>query len=649
MGKARRRKTEERTQPLGRRVETVQAPSTKWTVVYAAAIVGATIAAYAGLRGNGFVYFDDPKYVTENPVVRNGLTLDGIRWAFTTGTDANWFPMTWLSHMLDVQLFGMNAAGHHLTSLATHIASALLLLLALVWMTNAPARSAVVAAFFALHPLHVESVAWVAERKDVLSAFFFMLTMCAYARYARKPSAMRYAAVAIFLAAGLMCKPMLVTLPFVLLLLDWWPLARVGKESIGRLVKEKLPLFGLVIVSSVITFLVQRSGGAVGALDAYPFAARVANAITSYATYIRMMVWPSGLAAFYPYPDLVSQVVIALSLLILATVTYIAAKMFRVRPYIIVGWLWFLGTLVPVIGLVQVGNQAMADRYTYIPLIGLFIIVSWGLAELANKVRLPRPALPIAGGIALAILGVITQRQVAYWKDSTSLWTRALAVTSDNHVAHNNLGRELAESGRIDEAIAEYNAALRIKPAYATARTNLGVALAKRGKSADAVASYNEALRIKPDLPETHSNLGAALAAQGKLAEAIDEYRTAIRLNPNLADAHANLGLALVGSGRVDEGIGEYATALRLKPDFVEVHNNYGYALASQGRLEDAIPHFKEAIRLKPDFVLAHVNLAMTLANAERKPEAIREFKEVLRIDPSHQMAKEAIARLEGR
>lgn len=617
--------------------------------MYAVAIAIATVVAYIGVRRNGFVYYDDPKYVTENQIVHGGLTMHGIKWAFTTGTDANWFPVTWLSHMLDVELFGVNPAAHHLTSLVIHIASTLLLLVALTWMTKAPGRSAFVAGLFALHPLHAESVAWIAERKDVLSTFFFMLTLCAYAQYARRPSALRYGAVAAFLALGLMCKPMLVTLPFLLLLLDVWPLKRIGNHSIGRLVREKAPLFGLVIASSVVTFTVQRSGGAVGGLDAYPFPTRVGNAIASYAEYIRMMLWPSGLAAFYPYPESISPAIVAGALAVLGAVTFAAIKLARSRPYILVGWLWYLGTLVPVIGIVQVGNQALADRYTYIPLIGLFIILAWGAADVAKRWRLPRAGLATAAAILLIALAVITQRQVGYWNDSTTLWTHALAVTIDNHLAHNNLGRELAEKGRFDEAIAEYNAALRIKPAYATALTNLGAALAKSGKKEDAIRSYTEALRIKPDLPEAHLNLGATLAAEGKSAEAIEHYRTAISLNPNLADAHANLGLALADRGQIGDATTEYKNALRIKPDFVEVHNNLGYALASEGKLDEAIPHFNEALRLKPDFILAHVNLAMTLANAGRKAEAVREFREVLRLDPSHQMARESLEQLGAR
>jgi len=647
VGKGRRRKVQEKKQTPPR-TPVAATSSAREIVIYAALIALVTAVAYSSVRRNGFVYYDDPKYVTENHVVLRGLTMDGIKWAFTTGTDANWFPVTWLSHMLDVQLFGMNAGAHHLVSLIIHIASAVLLLLALTWMTGAPGRSAFVASLFALHPLHVESVAWVAERKDVLSTFFFMLTLCAYAQYARKPGGLRYSAVVAFFAIGLMCKPMLVTLPFLLLLLDFWPLKRVGRDSTASLIKEKLPLFALVIVSSVVTFLVQRAGGAVGGLDSYPLPARVGNAVTAYAGYIRMMLWPAGLASFYPYPESLSPGLVAVSIAIIALATFGAIRTARSYPYILVGWLWYLGTLVPVIGLVQVGNQALADRYTYIPLIGLFIIASWGAFDLAEKRRVPRPALPALAVIALAALTVIAQRQVSYWRDSISLWTRALAVTSENHVAHNNLGRELVEKGNIDEAIAHYNAALKIKPAYATARTNLGVALAKRGKTDEAIASYMQALRLKPNFAEAHVDLGAALASQGKLSEAIDHYKTAIALNPNLPDARANLGLALANAGRIDDAIVEYKNALLLKPGFVEVQNNLGFALASQGKLDEAIPHFNEALRLKPDFVLARVNLAMTLTNAGRKADALREFNEVLRIDPSHQLAREAVERLQA-
>jgi tetratricopeptide (TPR) repeat protein len=648
VGKARRQKVQQKALSSRPRVPVVANASAREIVIYAIAIALVTAVAYGSVRRNGFVYYDDPKYVAENYVVLRGLTMDGIRWAFTTGTDANWFPVTWLSHMLDVELFGSNAGAHHLVSLIIHIASAVLLLLALTWMTNATGRSAFAAALFALHPLHVESVAWVAERKDVLSTFFFMLTLCAYARYARKPGTVPYSFVAAFFAIGLMCKPMLVTLPFVLLLLDFWPLKRLERASIGKLAKEKLPLFALCIVSSVVTFMVQRRGGAVAGLDSYPFVARVGNAFTAYAEYIRMMLWPAGLASFYPYPESVSPSLIATAIAIVGACTFAAIRNARTYPYILVGWLWYLGTLVPVIGLVQVGNQALADRYTYVPLTGLFIIAGWGAFDVARKWRLPKLALPAGALVVLAAFAVIAHRQVSFWRDSVSLWTHALAVTSENYLAHNNLGRELAENGKVDEAIGHYNAALKIRPAYATARVNLGVALSKSNRTEEAIASYDEALRLKPDLPEAHVNLGAALVSQGKLSEAIEHYRVAIALNPNLPQARANLGLALASTGRVDDAIVEYKNALQLKPDFVEVHNNLGFALASQEKLDEAIPHLKEALALNPNFVLARVNLAMTLANAGRKAEALREFREVLRIEPGHQLAKDAVERLQA-
>jgi tetratricopeptide (TPR) repeat protein len=483
----------------------------------------------------------------------------------------------------------------------------------------------------------------------VLSTFFLMLTLGSYALYSEKRTAGHYALVAGLLALGLMSKAMLVTTPFLLLLLDFWPLERTRQIPFGQLVREKIPLLIIAIASSVVTFIVQQSGGAVRGLEAFPLPMRIGNAIVSYAEYMRLMIWPSGLAAFYPYPEFPSPGIIALSAIILAAITAAVIRYRTSHPYLLVGWLWYLGTLVPVIGLVQVGNQAMADRYTYIPLIGLFVIVAWGAHDVIAQRALPKWVMPAAATAVLLAFAVVTGRQVTYWRDSTTLWTHALSVTSDNYVAHNNLGRELTEAGRIDQAVAQYDSALAIKPQYATARTNRGVALAKQGKYDDAIAIYKGAIAIKPDLPEAHINLGAAFASQGRNDEAIEEYRTAIRLNPNLADAHADLGLALGKTGKVDEALKEYATALSIRPDFVEVHNNFGFALAAQGKNAEAIPHFNAALALKPEFVLARLNLAMTLSNYGKKNEAVREFSEVLKYDPNNQLAKESIEMLSRR
>jgi tetratricopeptide (TPR) repeat protein len=615
------------------------------------ALIAGIVAIYARVWHHDFVSYDDTKYVGENSIVLAGLTSRGVAWAFTTGTDANWFPLTWLSHMLDVQLYGMNAGGHHLTNLLLHIVSTLLLFGVLYWMTGGLGRSAFVAALFAVHPLHVESVAWVAERKDVLSTVFLMLTLWAYVWYVRGPRMSRYALVFLSFALGLMSKPMLVTLPFVLLLLDVWPLGRMDRSRNQRsvamtLVREKLPLFALAIASSVVTFFVQRAGGAVARLDALPFSLRVANALVSYVAYIGKMLWPTKLAAFYPYPQSLSPALVLGAIVILIGVSVVVIRARLRYPYLLVGWLWYLGTLVPVIGLVQVGNQAMADRYTYVPLIGLLIMVAWGIPDVLARWRYRTIALPAAAGLVIVACTITARGQVSYWRNSTTLFTHALAVTRDNHIAENNLGRALAGDGKVAEAIVHYNEALRIKPQFATAHTNLGAALMKQGKVDEAIAHFSEGLRLKPEFAEAHSDLGAALASKGRIAEAIAQYTEAVRLKPDFVEARSNLGLTLAGQGKLDEAITQYNEALRLKPSFADVHNNLGFALASRGKVDEAIAHYKEAVRLNPDFALAHMNLAVTLSGQNRVDEAIREFREVVRITPGNEMARRALEQL---
>ena len=643
LGAGRRRKkvSNAAARPVGRDLLTAR-DSEKRPIGAALAIaLGLTVACIAvfePVRDHDFVYYDDPKYVTENPTVLAGLTSRGVAWALTTGSDANWFPLTWISHMLDVELFGTNAGGHHVTSLVLHLASTLVLFAVLLRMTGAAGRSGLVAGLFALHPLHVESVAWVAERKDVLSTLFWMLTLSAYVWYTKKAGASRYLLVIVLFAAGLMSKAMLVTLPFVLLLLDYWPLDR-RSLSLAQLVKEKIPLLAVAIVSSIVTFVAQRSGGAVGGLDAFPLVLRIGNAFVSYVLYIGKMLWPAKLAAFYPYPETLSGGMVLGAVAILTGISVLVIRGARKHPYVLVGWLWYLVTLLPVIGLIQVGNQAMADRYTYVPLIGLFIIIAWGGHDLLSRWSARRILLPIVGTIALASCAIVARAQVHHWRNSSALWTHALRVTNDNHLAHNNLGLALMDEGKIDEAINQYNEALRIKPNYVTARTNLGAALSKQGKTADAVASLTEAVGRKPGFAEAQLNLGAALARQGKIDDAIARYNEALRLRPEYPEASANLGLALASQGKIDDAIERYREALRSKPDFVEVHNNLGYALATQGHLDDAVRHYNDAIRLKPDFELARLNLAMALANQRKVDDAFNAFLEVLKINPDNEVA----------
>ena len=578
------------------------------------ALIAANLIVYASLQHHGFVNFDDGDYVGENPMVARGLTWHGVSWAFTTGYASNWHPLTWLSHMLDVQLYGLNPGPHHLTNLLFHIANTLLLFGLLHRTTGALGRSAFVAGLFAVHPLHVESVTWVAERKDVLSTLFAMLTLWAYVAFTRRPSLHRYLAVFLLFALGLMAKPMLVTLPFVMLLLDFWPLGRLAPAlpasrpapSRGRaiwvLVREKVPLLALTVVSSIVTFVVQRRGGSVMSLDAIPLGVRAANALVSYVAYTGKMLWPARLAVFYPYVRPLPGWWVAGASLGLLAVSVAVLWLGPRHPYLPVGWFWYVGTLVPVIGLVQVGSQPIADRYTYVPLIGLFIVVAWGVSDLAIRRPLGRVALPIAAGVVLLACAITARAQLQNWESSKALWEHALAVTTGNNVARNNLGNVLAKQGEFDDAIVQYSAALRIKPDYAFAHNNLGRVLANQGRISEAIEHYSAALRIEPDYADAHNNLGIVLAGQGKLDEAIAHYSRALRAKPDFADAHNNLGIALAKAGRADEAIHEFLEAVRIKPDYPEAHNNLGVVLVSKGRVGEAISQYSEALRLKPDY-----------------------------------------------
>jgi tetratricopeptide (TPR) repeat protein len=583
--------------------------------VYLALIAG-NLIVYASLGHHGFVSFDDGDYVSENPIVAQGLTWHGVSWALTTGHASNWHPLTWLSHMLDVQLYGLNPGLHHLTNLLFHIANTLLLFGLLHRMTRALGRSAFVAGLFAVHPLHVESVAWVAERKDVLSTMFGLLALWAYVAFARRPGPYRYLLVLLLFALGLMAKPMLVTLPFVMLLLDFWPLGRLALApnpavrsgpfrswlALGVLVREKLPLLALAVASSFVTFIVQRRGGAVMGLDAIPLNLRAANALVSYVAYIGKMLWPARLAVFYPYVRSLPEWWVALACLGLVAVSVAVLWMGPRHPYLPVGWFWYLGTLVPVIGLVQVGSQPIADRYTYVPLIGLFIIVAWGVPDLLIRWPLGRLALPAAASLVISACAITAWAQLQTWDSSTALWAHALEVTTGNNLAYNNLGNALAKQGKFNDAIAQYSEALRIKPDYAFAHNNLGRVLANQGRVNEAIEHYSEALRIEPDYADAHNNLGIVLAGQGKLDEAIAQYSMAFRTKPDFADAHNNLGIALAKVGRADAAILEFLEAVRIKPDYPEAHNNLGVVLASRGRVNEAISQYSEALRIKPDY-----------------------------------------------
>ena len=603
---------------------------------------------YAPLVHFDFVKWDDAEYVTGNPEVLAGLSWRGVAWAFTTSHGPYWHPLTWLSHMLDVRLFGLSAGGHHATSIVLHIAVTLLLFGLLTRATGAVARSAFVAALFAVHPLHVEPVAWVAERKEVLSALFWMLTLAAYGWYTRRPAAGRYMAVLACFACGLMAKPMIATLPFALLLIDWWPLRRA--ESWRRLVIEKIPLLALAAASGVLTVAVQRSLGALPGLGSIPPVLRTANALTSYVAYMGRMFWPAGLAVFYPYPSgWPAWWVLGGSLLILIVMTVAAVRLARRHRFVLVGWLWYLGTLVPVIGLIQSGEQSMADRFVYIPLIGLFVIIAWGIPEVLGRLPQRRATLAVLSAAAIGACAVAARAQVRFWEDNLALWERDVAVTGPNAVGEANLAMALEDAGRGSEGIAHYLEALRVNPGFVDAHNNLGLLLANQGRTAEAIVHFTEALRVKPNDANVRVNLGKALAEQGRVDEAQVQFSEAVRLNPASAQAHNNLANALAGQGRTAEAIGHYTEALRLDPQFSDAQNGLGGALLAQERIGEAIAHFEEAVRLEPGFLAARHNLAAALAQEGRTDEAVRQLEAALTIDPADETARRGLEILRGR
>ncbi len=660
--------------------------------------------------GHEFVNYDDDEYVYENPEVVRGLTFQGIIWAFTHVHCSNWHPLTWISHMLDCQVYGLSPGGHHLTNVLLHTATAILLFLVLRRMTGYLWRSAFVAAVFAIHPLRVESVAWVAERKDVLSGLFFMLTLWAYTRYAqgvtgdacratrtnptlspatRHPS-LFYCLVLMFFALGLMCKPMLVTLPLVLLLLDYWPLRRISEfgvrsselentlrpstlnPQLSTLFLEKLPLLGLAVASCVVTIFAQHE--TIQPFENISLPLRAGNASISCVAYLGQMFWPAGLAVLYPFPAAgieVSEVVVSLVLL-----AGISGGVFILRgrcPCFLTGWLWYLIMLLPVIGIVQVGVQARADRYAYLPQIGLYLMLTWAAADLCAGWRHRRAVLGGGATVILAALIFCARAQASYWRNSELLWTHTLACTSDNAVAHNNLGNvlfkmgdiedalahfqtalqikpDLAEAhnnlgnallkkGRADEAIAHFQKALQVRPGYAIARNNLGNALLQQGQADEAMAHYQAALQITPDSTEVHINLGSALLQKGQLDEAMVHFQKALQITPDSAEAHNNLGIVLLQKGQLDEAMVHFQKALQITPDSAEVHNNFGNALLQKGRLDEAIAQYQKTLQIKPERVEVRNSLGGALLQKGRLDEAMAQYQQALQINPDHAKA----------
>lgn len=530
-----------------------------------------TAALYSPVRHYEFVNYDDADYILDNPQVRAGLTFAGFQWALVTGHDY-WHPVTWLSHMSDVQLFGLNAGPPHVVNVLFHIANALIVFLLLARMTGAVWPPALVAALFAWHPLHVESVAWIAERKDVLSTFLGLMSLWAYARYAESNRRMHLFLALLWFALGLSAKPMLVTLPFLLLLLDYWPLGRLATVAPLKLIKEKIPFFVLTAASSVVTYATARN---VESLGSVPLSYRLKYALIACAGYLPKTFWPANLTVVYPNFWVFPWWKVGGALLLLVGISAMAVYSAGRRPWLLMGWLWFIGMLVPVMGLIQAGSQSMADRYTYLSLVGIFVMLAWSGAEVAARSAFAAKMVTVTGlGVSFALLP-LSAMQLRTWSDSEALFEHAIAVTKDNHIAHGILGRVLANRGRLDEA----------------------------------QAHYEEALRILPNQPENHFSLGVVLAQKGKFEEAIAHYKQAIQMKPDAA-THYNLGNALMKLGRSDEAIAHFAEAARLDPQMAEAQNNWAYVLTTQGRLPEAAVHYAAALRIKPDLPEARLNAA---------------------------------------
>jgi tetratricopeptide (TPR) repeat protein len=650
-------------------------------------LIVTTFFVFWAARSFDFVNYDDQDYVTANPHVQSGLSWSNLKWAFTSGHASNWHPLTWLSHQLDRELLGVNPGPQHLVNVVFHALNAGLLFLVLRQLSGAHWRSALVSALFALHPLRAESVAWISERKDMLSAFFLFLTLGAYGRYAApkelqtKPQNRLFwygVSLACF-ALGLMCKPMVVTTPFLLLLLDYWPLGRLNDANFRsqtiRLIVEKIPFFLLTATSCVITYFVQRSGGAIS--TSLPFGDRAANALVSYIRYIVKTIWPHNLSVLYPHPGQWPAWEVAVAAILLTTLTVGALLQIRRRPYLLVGWFWFLGGLVPVIGVVQVGIQSMADRYTYLPSIGLFVIFSWALGEAVERRPLLRPTAVAAASLAIGICGLLCFHQIQFWRDSQTLFQRAVDVTSNNYLAYNNLGYFLWGRGQPEQAKENYIKSIAINPLYPDALNNLGFALAGEGKYGEAIRYYLAALRVspgqseihnnlgnsyselghlneaieqygivlsqKPDHADANNNLGIALAMQGKFEQALEHFDAAIRSRPGYASAHSNRGNTLAALHRVADAVVEYQVSLRLNPQDAQAHNNLGNALMEQGKVEEAIREYAEALRLKGDNPETHSNMAIALKRMNRREEAVSHLEQALRLNPANTEARKQL------
>jgi len=677
----------------------------------------AVLAAFWQVRQYDFISFDDNDYIVDNENVNAGLTKQGVVWAFTRAHSHNWHPLTWISHMLDCEIYGLRAGGHHFTNVLFHIANTLLLFLVLRRMTGRLWHSAFVAAAFALHPLHVESVGWVSERKDVLSTFFWILTMWTYIRYVERPAVNRYLVMLVVFALGLMAKQMLVTLPFVLLLLDYWPLNRLAlseqscRDSTGtvtavsarRCILEKLPLLILAISGAVTVYLIQHYTEVMKSIKAYPLSWRIGNALAAYVAYIAKTIWPVNLAIFYPHPKAgLPTWQISLAALLLSFITVVVICRIRQNPYLAVGWLWYIITLIPVIGLVQIGLHARADRYTYMTITGLFIMVAWAGSDIFARLHYRKVILSLLTLFLLLPLTLMTWRQAGHWRNSVTLYKHAARAVQNNSWAHHMLGKALLIRNKFDEAAIHFNEAMRIDPEFVDARKDLGLALLKQGKVDEAVTVYQQFLPKLPEntnelnrltaklikkgrlkqvvkvYTESHMNLGLALSRQNKFDEAVKHFKEALRLNPDFAKAHRNMVYALLQQGKRDEAIEHCVKAMQRNPDHADMcnhlghwfleknqlaeadgifrkvlqslpdnagaHNGLGVILGRQGKVSEAITHFTQAIRSNPDFGDAHNNLGYALAQQGRKDEAIVHFRKALQLNPNYAIAHHYLA-----
>ena len=606
MGRKSRQKTTEKLVPVNPRIDAARPPPDRKPLLIACVVlVVVTFAVFARLGSQDFINFDDPDYVTANAVVRDGVTAHGISWAFTQFQASNWHPLTWITHMVDVQLFGLNAGAHKLVNVAFHAGAAVLLLLFLFRSTGELWPSAIVAALFALHPTRVESVAWVSERKDVLSAFFWMLTLYLYAGYVRDEKKTKLIGVAIAFACALMSKPSAITLPFVLLLLDWWPFQRFGRKAI----LEKLPLFALLIPSILLTLRAQT-----GAIGAVSLGSRIANTIVSYVDYLRVLVWPSGLAILYPYRLSIPTIAVVLAALVLIGITAAAIYFARRTPWVLVGWLWFVGTLVPMSGLVQVGRQSMADRYTYISFVGLFIAIVWSLRQFR--------ALPAVAGAILITCCAVTYVQAGYWQNSETLFARAISVTQRNDIARLNLGAALLDRGAVQDALVQFRDSVAIDPSNVFAQANLGRSLAATGDIPGAEKAYVEAIKLSPTFSDAYRSLANLKLKGGHRDEALALLQKANTMRP---DAATRADLAVLHDD-VDTALKEYEVAVRDTPNSADIHNSYAAMLARKERSAEALDQYQEALRIEPGHYDANMNIGALLSRSGRDGEALSHF-----------------------